>query len=69
MEVTRELIESVSDKQGLNKGQQTLMKIHLGDPPYVGKELNEQVAHFIKGCKGYRGLSAEVKNLNPTNRF
>lgn len=63
MLITREWLDEVSDEQGLTKGQQELLKIHLGDPPYVGRELGNYIAFFIGECKGYRGMPKDVKGL------
>ena len=58
MQVTRDWLEQVSDERGLTKGQRMLLDIHCG-LPYVDKLLDDFVAHFIEGCKGYRGEGLE----------
>lgn len=63
MVVTREWLESVIDEQGLTRGQQQLLKIHMGDSPYVGRLLDDQIGKVIQGCKGYRGPSEEFKAM------
>ena len=63
MQVTREWLDQVSDEQGLTRGQQELLKIHLGAPPYDGQMLDDFVARFIEKCRGYRGLTADQKAL------
>lgn len=55
VEVTREWLESVSDDNGLTRGQQTLLNIWCHGTPYVGRQIPEYVAAFIEKCKGYRG--------------
>ena len=63
MWITREWLDSVSDEQGLTNGQQELLMIHCGGHPFVGKEIPDFVANFIEKCKGYRGMSQELKDL------
>ncbi len=63
MQVTREWLDEVSDEQGLTRGQQQLLKIHLGEPPYVGRELNNYIAYFIGQCRGYRGIPQSLNGF------
>lgn len=69
MEITREWLDSISDERGLTRGQQTLLSIHCGEAPYVGKTLDDFVARFIEKCRGYRGMSDNVRRLNNNNLF
>lgn len=63
VEITREWLDEVSDENGLTRGQQQLLQIHLGEPPYVGREIDPFVHRFIGKCKGYRGMSKELRDL------
>ena len=63
MLVTREWLDSVSDESGLTRGQQALLKIWLGDAPYVGKELDDFVARFIEKCRSYRGPTQDEREM------
>lgn len=54
MEITREWLDSVSDEQGLTKGQQVVLDNLTGGVPYVGKFITDQQANFLMYCKGYR---------------
>lgn len=64
MIVTSEWIESIKDEKGLTRGQEQLMSIWKNRLHYVGYGmLPDQVAHVIETCKGYRGMSEELKNL------
>jgi pyrroloquinoline quinone (PQQ) biosynthesis protein C len=63
MEITREWIEEISDEQGLTKGQQELLLTWCKEHPFVGKQIPDQVANFLKHCKGYREIPAYVKEF------
>jgi hypothetical protein len=54
VEITREWLDSISDEQGLTKGQQVVLTNFTGNPPWVGKFITEQQANFLMHCKGYR---------------
>lgn len=58
MEITEEWIASIQDDQGLTNGQQALLEIWKKRLAYVGyNHLPDQVAKFLEGCNGYRGLT------------
>lgn len=60
MQITEEWLASIQDDQGLTPGQQKLLKIWADRQHFVGYGyLPDLVAHFIAGCKGYRGEGVE----------
>ena len=63
IEITREWLDAASDNQGLTRGQQKLLDIWCDGAPYVGKTIPSQVAVFVEGCRGYRGMPAELKDM------
>jgi hypothetical protein len=63
MLITREWLDSICDDHGLTRGQQILLNVWCGTPPYVGQELPDFVAAFVGKCKGYRGMSQEVRDM------
>ena len=63
IQITREWLDSISDDKGLTRGQQQLLSIHCGDAPYVGKTLDGFVARFVEKCKGYRGMTPELRQM------
>lgn len=55
MVVTEEWVKSVSDEQGLTKGQKYLLSVWMKQKTLVDYEvIPDQVANYIKHCKGYR---------------
>jgi hypothetical protein len=63
IEITRDWLDSVSDDQGLTKGQRTLLDIWCKGVPYVGKTVPAHVANFVEKCRGYRGMTAELEGM------
>ena len=64
MQITQEWLASIMDDKGLTLGQQKMLDIWKERQHYVGFDmLPDQVAHFIAHCKGYRGMSQELKDL------
>ena len=63
MLITREWLDEISDEQGLTKGQQFLLHRWCTDLPYVGKEIPDQVANFLSGCRGYREIPQYLSEL------
>ena len=61
MFISREWLDSISDDQGLTNGQQKLLLIWCKELPFVDKHLPDHVAAFLEKCKGYRGMSDELK--------
>lgn len=64
MRITREWLDEISDDKGLTKGQQQLLTKWCSELPYVGKEIPDQVAHFLSGCRGYREIPQYIKESN-----
>ena len=63
MQITSEWLDSIKDDQGLTKGQEKILDIWQKRQAFVGHGiLPDQVAVFVKGCKGYRGMPIEVAN-------
>lgn len=69
MLVTREWLDSVSDKSGLTKGQQHLLSANLGGLPYVGKLLDDGIAKHVAQCRGWRRTPAEVETITQVQRL
>jgi hypothetical protein len=62
MKVTEEFIESICDEQGLTNGQKYLLDKWCGRH-IVGADIPDIVANFLLVCKGYRGMSQELKDF------
>lgn len=63
MKITREWLDEISDDKGLTKGQQDLLMTWCKDHPFVDKEIPDQVANFLKHCRGYREIPQSVKEF------
>jgi hypothetical protein len=62
MQITRDWLDSISDENGLTPGQQKLLAI-WAQLPYVEKMIPDQIARFLEGCKGYRKMPQELREL------
>ena len=62
MQITEEWLASIGDEDGLTPGQCKLLAIWKARQAFVGYGyLPDQVAVFLEGCKGYRGLPEHVR--------
>ena len=59
MIVTEEFLEGISDEQGFTNGQKYLLT-KWGS---IGADMPDIVANFLLVCKGYRGMSQELKDF------
>lgn len=67
MQITPEWLESISDEQGLTPGQQRLLAIWQERQAFVGFGfLPDQVAVFLEGCRGYRGMPQSLRDMLST---
>ena len=64
MQITPEWLESISDEPGLTPGQKKLLDIWASRQAFAGFGLlPDQVATFLEGCRGYRGIPQHVRDL------
>ena len=64
MQITDEWMAEIQDEQGLTNGQKQLLAIWRERQGFVGYGyLPRVVAHVIETCKGYRGMSEEVRAI------
>lgn len=62
MQITQEWLDSITDEKGLTNGQVKLLDIWCRGS-YVGADIPLFVANFLWHCKGYRGMSEELKAM------
>ena len=62
MQVTQELIDDISDEQGLTRGQVYLLT-KWGGSDYLGTEIPDVIGNFLKVCKGYREIPQYIKDF------
>lgn len=63
MQITDEWLASISDEHGLTPGQIKLLEIWRERQAFVGYGLlPDQVATFLEGCKGYRGMPQSLRD-------
>lgn len=63
MQITQEWLDSISDEDGLTRGQLKLLEIWKERQAYVGYDmLPDQVAVFLEGCRGYRGMPQSLRD-------
>ena len=64
MQITKEWLDSIQDEQGLTRGQVTLINLWAKRQAYVGYGyLPNQVANFLAGCRGYRGMDNGLQDM------
>jgi len=64
MQITPQWLEKIADEQGLTRGQQQLLAIWKARQGFAGFDhLPDQVARVIEGCRGYRGIPQNVREL------
>jgi hypothetical protein len=64
MQITDEWLASISDDHGLTPGQSQLLAIWKARQAFAGYGyLPDQVAVFLAGCKGYRGMPESLRQL------
>ena len=70
MQITEEWLEGIKDEEGLTRGQLKLLEIWEKRWNFACYGfLPNQVAHFIEGCKSYRGEGLErIKQLQGWRR-
>lgn len=62
MQITEDWLQSIQDEQGLTRGQRQLLSIWEKRLAFVGYGfLPDQLAHVIETCRGYRGISPELR--------
>lgn len=54
MKITQEWLNEIRDEKGWTKGQIDVLNHWAKSKEWVGVEITEQVANFLKHCKGYR---------------
>lgn len=64
MQITAEWLASIQDEDGLTRGQKQLLSIWEKRQFFVGwGYLPDVVAHVIATCRGYRGMTPELRIL------
>lgn len=63
MQVTQELLDEISDEQGLTRGQVYLLDKWCDSTDHIGKEIPDVIANFLKVCKGYREIPQYIKDF------
>ena len=63
MLITRDWLNEISDERGLTRGQLYLLTRWTGSTEYVGEEIPDVVANFLRTCKGYREIPQYIKDF------
>jgi len=54
MLITEEYLDEIADEQGFTDGQTWVLHHWTKSAVWIGKEIPDQVANFLKHCKGFR---------------